>query len=893
MYRHVHLVRTAALNFAPDGVFAYSNISSVSGGKGSAVLHSSAEVRNLGDADAAGVTVRFTLFERATGAVVARDTTATALVPAGGDSVRFQAATDVGSVQLWQVQNPALYTLQAEVLSGSPAAATDARNTTVGFRSLRFDANEGMFLNGKHMKVRGFCDHNDFGSFGMAVPDRIKLFRAQASRSVGGNGRRTSHNAPDPIMLDIYDRLGMAVMDENRQLSNTTENINEMKDLVARDRNHPSVTIWSFCNEAGCEQPSNQAGGPAFQAATYALDGSRPTLANMFTFGDLLSNTIDVQGFSHQSRQKLESCHAALPNKPIYASECCSCNTMRGEQVSMGGAQRSFNADCQQGQTNASNGVDYAVGTMVWTLFEYVAAARLPCSPAASWRIAPPCLRSMCSPSPSLAPSHHRATHCSYYGEPSNGGWPYVSSTFGAFDLAGFAKAASYWFRSQWLYAVPDSSPDKTFVTGGLAEDHMVHVVETWEPASMAPIPLPAATNNTFLAGCDGSVRQQFRFSGSADGHTPGTLRNSGSLCLESKCASINPGCYPIQLVPCVAGDAAQQWKRGGTAGDAFESVSAAGGCLDVFGGGSAPRGSRAGIYQCNNGPNQQWAATPGGSASFVSGDTCDAADGCCLSDAASDVVPVGEQRTIHVYSSAPFVELFANGASLGTQPLVAAIHAQGGQHSWAQWDKVDFVPGDLKAVARPAANSTGVLATHVVKTSGAPAAIALTLDCPSPLTGTGSALLLDGQDAALLRASVLDAAGNLCHNASHNVSFHVVSGPGRVVGAHNGDPKSHEPTHGTAHHTAYHGLVRGAIMVTSNAALAATAAGQLMAAIDVDGDHRGHFEGGTATPIVIEASAPGLASATFSIPTSLDAEADGVLATADKYGGAPVLGFD
>ena len=484
------------------------------------------------------------------------------------------------------------------------------------------------------------------------------------------------------------------------------------------------------------------------------------------------------------------------------------------------------------------------------------------------------------------------ARHCSYYGEPSNGGWPYVSSTFGAFDLAGFAKAASYWFRSQWLYAVPDSSPDKTFVTGGLAEDHMVHVVETWEPASTAPIPLPAATNNTFLAGCDGSVRQQFRFSGSADGHTPGTLRNSGGLCLESKCASINPGCYPIQLVPCVAGDAAQQWKRGGTAGDAFESVPAAGGCLDVFGGGSAPRGSRAGIYQCNNGPNQQWAATPDGSA-FVSGDMCDAADGCCLSDAASDVVPVGEQRTIHAYSSAPFVELFANGASLGTQPLVAAIHAQGGQHSWAQWDKIDFVPGDLKAVARPAANSTEVLATHVVKTSGAPAAIALALDCPSPLTGTGSALLLDGQDAALLRASIVDAAGNLCHNASHNVSFRVVSGPGRVVGAHSGDPRAHEPTHGTAHHTAYHGLVRGALMVTSDAALAATAAGRLMAQIDVHGGHFDEGRLGGAVPIVVEASAPGLPAATFSIPTSLDAVADGVLATADRYGSAPVLGFD
>ena len=187
-------MRTAPLNIAPDGIFAYSNISSVSDGKGSAVLHSSAEVRNVGEADVNGVAVHFTLIERTTGAVVAHGTSASASVPAGGGAVRFQVATNVGSVKLWQIQSPALYTLQAEVIAGSPTATSDALNTTVGFRSLRFDPNKGMFLNGEHTKVRGFCDHNDFGSFGMAVPDRIKLFRAQASRSVGGNGRRTSHN---------------------------------------------------------------------------------------------------------------------------------------------------------------------------------------------------------------------------------------------------------------------------------------------------------------------------------------------------------------------------------------------------------------------------------------------------------------------------------------------------------------------------------------------------------------------------------------------------------------------------------------------------------------------------------------------------------------------------
>lgn len=108
------------------------------------------------------------------------------------------------------------------------------------------------------------------------------------------------------------------------------------------------------------------------------MDGSRPVLANMFTFNDLLSKTIDVQGFSHQSRGKLDSCHKEMPNKPIFMSECCSCNTMRDENTGIessdgrsNAVQKSFNANCVQSQTNASNGADYAVGTMVWTLFDY------------------------------------------------------------------------------------------------------------------------------------------------------------------------------------------------------------------------------------------------------------------------------------------------------------------------------------------------------------------------------------------------------------------------------------------------------------------------------------------------------------------------------------------
>jgi beta-galactosidase/beta-glucuronidase len=264
LYRHVKLVRTSAVSVAPDGLFAYSNISAVasaasdssSSGPGSLVatsadLHVSAELSNAGESTAS-VSVTFTLLD-ASGAVVGSAATATPVdVPPNAgtieDSVKATAVlAGLSNVSLWQIRSPTLYTLRADVSVTGSAAVVDSVNVSTGFRSLRYDSHAGFFLNGEHTKVRGFCDHNNFGVVGMAVPDRLKLFRAQALRSVGGNGRRTSHNAPDPVMLDIYDRLGSVVMAENRQLFNESQYIGDMRDMVHRDRNHPSGALALRC----------------------------------------------------------------------------------------------------------------------------------------------------------------------------------------------------------------------------------------------------------------------------------------------------------------------------------------------------------------------------------------------------------------------------------------------------------------------------------------------------------------------------------------------------------------------------------------------------------------------------------------------------------------------
>ena len=251
-------MKTNHVHIEQDGLFAYSNITglvktrstpSLGLSAESAVLHASATVVNDGDS-AAEVCTTFTLANQAgksVGTVIAPKTT---LSP--GETSTVHGSISVTAPELWSSPKPYLYNITATVSAcGSSAdpvindAVFDTLSASTGFRSLRYDANEGFFLNEQAYKVRGFCDHNDLANVGMAVTDRLHLFRAQASRSVGGNGRRTSHNPAAPVMLDIYDRIGITVMDENRQFANNSEYVSNMGSMVKRDRNHPSIIIWS------------------------------------------------------------------------------------------------------------------------------------------------------------------------------------------------------------------------------------------------------------------------------------------------------------------------------------------------------------------------------------------------------------------------------------------------------------------------------------------------------------------------------------------------------------------------------------------------------------------------------------------------------------------------
>ena len=255
-------MRASPVHIEQDGLFAYSNVSLANAGDAaSATVHASAAVVNTGAA-AADVCVTFSI-AAPDGAAAAPPPPAVPLSIAAGASAVARATIAVAAPRLWSSASPTLYSVSAAVgacggddgdrsapaYRSSSAAAADALTVPHGFRTLRYDADDGFFLNEEHFKVRaaqfgairrnsraaqhaltgvvyqvrGFCDHTNFAVVGMAVPPRVNLFRAQASRAVGGNGRRTSHNPPDRGLLEIYDRVGITVMDENRTHHTTLE----------------------------------------------------------------------------------------------------------------------------------------------------------------------------------------------------------------------------------------------------------------------------------------------------------------------------------------------------------------------------------------------------------------------------------------------------------------------------------------------------------------------------------------------------------------------------------------------------------------------------------------------------------------------------------------------
>ncbi len=366
IYRNVRLVVTDPVRIRPWGVSVTTPVVSAN----MAQVQAEATVQNDTDA-AAQVEVRFALSDPA-GKVVAEGH-ASALVPPGGE----QSAGDVLSVpgpRLWSPEQPALYTLHTLVYNDGKFV--DAEDTTVGIRSLRFDPDEGFFLNGQNLKLKGVCLHDDAGALGVAVPPRVWERRLRTLKEAGVNAIRMAHNPHMPELYDLCDRLGFLVQDEafdewelgkNKWLEGWNVGTPgqdgphahfaawgeaDLGNMILRDRNHPSVIMWSIGNEIDypndpythealdrgaspqsyglghkSEHPhADRLGVVARRLAgiVRALDPTRPVTAGLASA--LMSNEVgfadalDVAGYNYQEGRYAED-HARYPDRVLYGSE--------------------------------------------------------------------------------------------------------------------------------------------------------------------------------------------------------------------------------------------------------------------------------------------------------------------------------------------------------------------------------------------------------------------------------------------------------------------------------------------------------------------------------------------------------------------------------------------
>ena len=230
---------------------------------------------------------------------------------------------------LWDIDNPNLYTVETVLIKNGKEC--DTVTDRIGFRTAYCDPDKGFFLNGKPVKIKGVCAHQDFGLTGLAVPDNILRHKVELIKEMGANGYRCSHYPHPTATMDALDELGFIVMDECRWMESTEEGIAQMEMVMKRDRNRPSVIFWSLGNE---EPHHKTEVGQRINKSMYRrakqLDPDRYIMAAVSNAdGCKIFGCLDVIGVNYNLRL-YDEIHKMYPDRSIFASECCATSTSRG-----------------------------------------------------------------------------------------------------------------------------------------------------------------------------------------------------------------------------------------------------------------------------------------------------------------------------------------------------------------------------------------------------------------------------------------------------------------------------------------------------------------------------------------------------------------------------------
>lgn len=429
IYRHVWLKTVNPVRVAYTGQYVTTPQVSAS----SATVNIAVTIQNDSATDAS-VTLASSILD-ATGTQVASATAAATTVSAGKSGTLTETAT-VPSPKLWSPASPSMYSVVTTVSAGG--SVVDTYTSPFGIRTFAFDANKGFTLNGTSMKLNGTCNHHDLGALGAAVNHRAIEKRLQMLKDMGVNSLRTSHNPPAPELLDMADTMGLMVMDEAfdcwDQGKNTYDygrffnqwSTTDIGDMVMRDRNHPSVIIWSIGNEI--PDDNNATVAQSLITAVKAKDSTR-VIGQAFAMaspGAAVAPLEDVVGLNY-APYVYGSLHSSNPTWKFFASESSSAVRSRGVYKTPVSSNILTSSDNQcssydnsvvswgtsaEGSWSSVNGDAYIAGEHIWTGFDYI-------------------------------------------GEPTPYGWPSKSSYFGAIDTAGFPKDIFYFYQSHWNWDGP------------------------------------------------------------------------------------------------------------------------------------------------------------------------------------------------------------------------------------------------------------------------------------------------------------------------------------------------------------------------------------------------------------------------------------------------------
>jgi beta-galactosidase len=407
LYRHVDLLRAHPVHVPQWGSFVRSEV--VPDG---ARVHASLEVTNQGLA-AVDAVVRQVLVAPDGHTRTPLPDTAVRLAP--NAHITVEASARLSSPALWSVETPLLYRLISDLIVDG--RVVDRYETSLGIRTIHFDAARGFLLNGTPTKLLGTCNHQDHAGVGTGIPDALHAWRIDRLQEMGSNAWRSAHNPPATALLDLADAKGMMMIVEARRNSSDPTAMDELDRIVRRDRNHPCIIAWSLGNEEPHQGTDRGARiTHAMQAEVRRLDPTRPTtfaLDNSWDKG--VGKVVDVVGFNYRTDQ-IEAFHTAHPEVPVYGSETGSTVSTRGAYANDPAAHvvRAYDtehpwwASTAEAWWRIAAERPYIAGGFIWTGFDY---------------------RGEPTPYPQ---------------------YPSISSYFGVLDTCGFAKDNYHYYRAWW-----------------------------------------------------------------------------------------------------------------------------------------------------------------------------------------------------------------------------------------------------------------------------------------------------------------------------------------------------------------------------------------------------------------------------------------------------------